>query len=85
MVVSSDGFNRSSAGLVMVLPLTRTQRAIPFHVEVRPPEGGLRSTSYVLCDQIRTVGKERLGARRGEVTEATMRRIVERLRVLFDL
>lgn len=85
MVVSSDSFNRSAAGLVMVLPLTRTERGIPFHVEVRPPEGGLRSTSYVLCDQIRTIAKERLGARRGEITQATMHRIVERLRVLLDL
>jgi mRNA interferase MazF len=69
----------------MVLPLTRTQRGIPFHVEVPPPEGGLRSTSYVLCDQIRTVSKERLGARRGEIAEVTMHRIAERLRVLLDL
>ena len=69
----------------MVLPLARTQRGIPFHVEVRPPEGGLRSISYVLCDQIRTVAKERLGVRRGEMTETTMHRIVERLRVLLDL
>jgi len=54
-------------------------------VEVRPPEGGLRSTSYVLCDQIRTVSKERLGARRGEIAETTMHRIAERLHVLLDL
>jgi mRNA interferase MazF len=85
VVVSSDSFNRGAAGLVMLLPLTRTNRGIPFHVEVRPPEGGLRSTSYVLCDQIRTVAKERLGARRGEINETTMRRIAERLRVLLDL
>lgn len=85
VVVSSDSFNRSAAGLVMVLPLTRTHRGIPFHVEVRPPEGGLRSTSYVLCDQIRTIAKERLGARRGEIAEATMHRVAERLRVLLDL
>jgi len=85
VVVSSDSFNRSAAGLVMVLPLTRTDRRIPFHVKVRPPEGGLRSTSYVLCDQIRTVAKERLGVRRGEMTATTMHRIVERLRVLLDL
>jgi mRNA interferase MazF len=52
---------------------------------VRPPEGGVRSTSYVLCDQIRTVAKERLGARRGELAETTMNRIAERLRVLLDL
>lgn len=69
----------------MVLPLTRTHRGIPFHVEVRPPEGGLRGTSYVLCDQIRTIAKERLGARRGEVAATTMRRVTERLRVLLDL
>jgi mRNA interferase MazF len=85
VVVSADGFNRSAAGLVMVLPLTRTQRGIPFHVEVRPPEGGLRSTSYVLCDQVRTVSKERLGGRRGELAETTMNRIAERLRILLDL
>ena len=85
VVVSSDSFNRSAAGLVMVLPLTRTHRGIPFHVEVRPPEGGLRSISYVLCDQIRTVAKERLGVRRGEITEPTMHRVAERLRVLLDL
>jgi len=54
-------------------------------VEVRPPDGGLRSTSYVLCDQIRTVAKERLSARRGEMSATTMHRIVERLRVLLDL
>jgi mRNA interferase MazF len=85
VVVSSDGFNRSAAGLVMVLPITRTFRDIPFHVEVRPTEGGLRSTSYVLCDQLRTVSKERLGARRGDLSAITMRRCDERLRVLLDL
>jgi len=69
----------------MVLPLTRTHHGIPFHLEVRPPEGGLRSTSYILCDQIRTVAKERLGARRGEIAQTTMHRIEERLRVLLDL
>jgi mRNA interferase MazF len=85
LVISADGFNRSAAGLVMVLPITRTFRAIPFHVEVRAPEGGLRSTSYVLCDQIRTISKERLAVRRGELSAATVRRCEERLRVLLDL
>jgi len=85
VVVSSDGFNRSAAELVMILPMTRTFRGIPFHVEVDPPEGGVRARSYVLCDQIRTVAKERLGARRGELSQATLRRCDERLRVLLDL
>ena len=85
VVVSSDGFNRSAAELVIVLPVTRTSRGVPFHVEVDPPEGGLRAKSYVLCDQIRTVAKERLGALRGELTQTTLRRCDERIRVLLDL
>lgn len=85
VIVSADGFNRGAAGLVMLLPLTRTSRGIPFHVEVRPPEGGLRAVSYVLCDQVRTVAKERLGARRGQLSSLTMSHIGERLRVLLEL
>jgi mRNA interferase MazF len=85
VIVSSDGFNRGGAELVMVLPITRTFRGIPFHVEVDPPEGGLRARSYVLCDQVRTVATERLSARRGELSQRTMLRCDERLRVLLDL
>jgi hypothetical protein len=39
LVVPADAFNRSRAGLVMVVPLTTRARGIPTHVEVRPPEG----------------------------------------------
>ena len=85
MIVSTDPFNWSAADLVAVVPITRTRRGIPFHFEVHPPEGGLTTVSYVLCDQIRTIAKSRLGTRRGAFSPATMQEIESRVRILMDL
>lgn len=86
LVVSADMYNRGPSGLVFVLPLTRTNRRIPIHVEVRPPEGGLRDTSYILADTIRSISRERLGeAAWGQVSVETMRAVERVLRVLMDL
>jgi len=86
LIVSTDAFNQGPAGLVLVLPLTRTDRRIPLHVAVDPPEGGLSARSFVLCDAIRSISKERLGARPwGLVTPQTMARVEDCLRLLLDL
>ena len=39
LIISTDPFNHGPAGLVFVLPLTRTDRRIPIHVLIDPPEG----------------------------------------------
>lgn len=85
LVVSEDLFNRGPAGLVIVLPITSTIRAIPSHVRVVPPEGGLRTESAVLCDAVRSISVRRLSARWGAVTRATMDRVEDALRILLRL
>ncbi len=86
LIVSTDAFNHGPAGLVFVLPLTRTDHRIPLHVAVDPPEGGLTARSFILCDAIRSISKERLGPRPwGVVTPQTMARIEDCLRLLLDL
>lgn len=63
LVVSDDAFNHGLAGLVMVVPLTskvKKSRNIPTHIPVDPPEGGLKTPSVILCDQLRTISKDRL-------------------------
>jgi mRNA interferase MazF len=52
----------SRFGLPIVLPVTRTKRDYPTHVEI---EGVLPVTSYVECEQIRAVAAERLLQRVG--------------------
>ncbi len=85
LVVSVDPFNAGLSGLVVALPITSRLRNIPLHVEVRPPEGGLRAPSAVLCDAVRSIDRRRLIARWGAVAPATMAVIEDRLRTLFGL
>lgn len=86
LVVSHDTFNHGPAGLVFVLPLTRTDRRIPAHIPINPPEGGVKVRSYVLCDAIRAISKDRLvGSAWGEASSETMQQVAEMLRMLMDL
>jgi mRNA interferase MazF len=86
LVVSTDTFNHGPADLVFVLPITRTDRHIPIHVSVNPPEGGLSNRSYILCDALRSITKERLVDRPwGTVTPQTMRQVEDILRILLEL
>lgn len=85
LVVSTDGFNHGPAGLVIVVPLTTRDRGILLHVLVSPPEGGLRERSFVKCDNIRSVAKERLVKRLGCVSARTMASVEDQMRILLEL
>lgn len=86
LVVSTTYFNHGPADLILVLPLTRTDRAIPIHVPIQPPEGGISARSFILCDALRSISKERLGERPlGSVSTRTMQSVGEILRLLMEL
>ena len=87
LVISDDRINASAAGLVIVVPLTRTDRTIPSHVEINPPEGGVRERSFAMCEQVRAVSVERLrGAAWGPpLSPALLSEVERRLRLLIGL
>lgn len=85
LVVSADTFNHGPAGLVVVLPITSRDKGIVLHVPVTPPEGGLTFPSYIKIEDLRSVARERLLRRLGQVSVATMARIADHLRVLLDI
>ena len=85
LVVSVDLFNSSPADLVIVLPITSHDKGIRSHVRVDPPEGGLKKTSFVKCEDIRSIAKERLSKRLGKLDEPRMSDIKARLRILLGL
>lgn len=84
-MVSVDEFNTGPAGLVVVVPMTTKRRNIPLHVEVNPPEGGVRQTSYIKCEDIRAISRERLVECWGRVGHRTMEEVEDRLRILLGL
>ncbi len=85
LVLSVDGFNRSPADLIVVLPITSRDKGIRSHVPLVPPEGGLKVPSFVKCEEPRTVAKERLSSRLGAVAPATMAGVEARVRWLLGL
>lgn len=87
LVLSSDIFNEGPVGLVVAAPITtRQRRGVMTRIEVRPPDGGLREVSYIMCEQIRTLSVNRLGTRPfGRVSPAVLDAVEDRLRILLDL
>jgi len=85
LIVSVDLFNQGPADLVVVLPITGKAKGIPLHVSITPPEGGVKMPSYVKCEDIRSVSKQRLTKLLGNVSAETMREVEDRLAVLLGM
>ncbi len=85
LIVSTNGFNKSPADLVVLVPITSKDKGIPWHIAIAPPEGGVKTKSFIMCEAVRSVSKERLVQRWGAVSAATLDDVEDRLRILFDL
>lgn len=88
-MVSDDALNAGLAGLVMTVPLTSKvakSKNIPAHIKIDPPEGGLKTPSVILCDQLRTSSKDRLGRIPwGTISVSTLADVEKSLRMLLAL
>lgn len=80
LIVSHDEMARH--GLPVVLPITRTKRGYPTHLEL---DDVLPVTSYVQCEQIRVISVQRLIRPVGTVGSLTMMRIEQILRRILAL
>ncbi len=67
VVISTDQFNLSGAGLAIVAPLTTAQRGYPSRVEIWPGASGLRETSWAAVEHLRSISILRLREYRGGV------------------
>lgn len=85
LILSVDQFNHGPAELVVVIPITSKAKGIPFHVSVNPPEGGLSQLSFIKCEDVRSISKERLIQRLGVVIDQTMDEVEDRVRILLGL
>jgi mRNA interferase MazF len=85
LVVSADPINSGPAQLVVIVPLTTTERGVPLHVRIEPPSGGVREVSFAMCEMVRSVSSARLLRSWGAVDKRTMAVVEDRLRILLDL
>lgn len=85
VIVSHDDYNHGPSSMVAVVPMTRTSKGIRLHVAIDPPDGGVKSRTFVQCDQVRTVSIERVSSKWGTLSDASMREIDDHLRTFLGL
>ncbi|MBF5059143.1 type II toxin-antitoxin system PemK/MazF family toxin [Candidatus Neptunochlamydia vexilliferae] len=67
LIISADSFNEGLSALVIVVPMTSKDQGIFSHVRFDPPEGGIKVPSFAVCEQIRSISKNRLIKKMGMV------------------
>lgn len=85
VVVSVDRFNKSRAGLLIVVPTTTVQKGVPWHIRVTPADSDIRETSYIKCEDLRSISTDRLIRRCGTVSAQTMSQVESTIKVLLKL
>src|SRR5688500_8997857 len=85
LILSVDKFNSGPAGLVVAVPMTTKHKPSPFNIPVRPPDGGLSRLSFVKCEDVRSVSKDRLVKRYGSLAAGTLANVEDMVRILLGL
>jgi mRNA interferase MazF len=83
IVVSVDQLNRSPLGLSLAVPTTRTDFSNALHLEIEPPEGGLRERSFAMPEQLRALSHQRVSQLLGQVRGETLAELLRRCRLLL--
>lgn len=83
-VVSVDQLNHSPLGLSLAVPLTRTDFSNALHLEIAPPEGGLKERSFAMPEQIRALSHDRITRRLGSLRAPTLADLLRRCRLLLS-
>ncbi len=84
LVVSSAGYLDAVRTLVIVLPITTTDRGWPNHIRVEGPSG-LGRPSWVMTEQPRTLSRERLTSISGEVSSECLAAVQVRMADFLDI
>lgn len=85
LIVSDDAWNHGPSGLFLVVPVTSKKHPIPIRVPLDPPDGGMKTRSYLLPEMLRSISVDRLHGRWGVVSAARMRQVEEAIRALLCL
>ena len=85
LIITVDQFNHGPADLVVVLPFTTKEKGIPFHILVSPPEGGLSERSFIKCEELRCISKQRLVEYMGDVSASSIEEASDYVRILLGL
>ena len=86
LIVQNDTGNRHSPTVIAAAITSQTGKArLPTHISVSPLSCGLPKQSIILLEQVRTLDKQRLRQRMGQVDSDVMERVDAAIAVSFGL
>lgn len=85
LIISVNPFNQGGAELIVVLPITSKDKKIPLHVKIEPQVSNLDTISYIKCEDIRSISKERIIERIGQVPYNILEEVEQRLKLLLGI
>jgi len=87
VIVSRDALN-ANAPIVVIVPLTgkeNKQKTYPTHVELKTGEGGIDKDSLALCEQVRSIAKQRMKEKLGHLPLQKISTLNAVLKITLDL
>jgi len=72
VVISSQGYLANVPELLIIVPVTTTDRGWPHHVPVEGPEVDLPRPSFAMTEQPRTIARSRITGGAGAAGDTTM-------------
>ena len=81
IVIQNDLGNQFGRTVIVAAISTGETARFRVNVEVKAPEGGLRNNSLIYLHQILTVDKLRLGRHLGRLSQRTMAKVDEAIRI----
>ncbi len=86
IVLSPDLINEYSPVILIAAVTSRkTDRVYPFEALIEPPDGGLTLRAKALLMQIRAISRGRIVGRYGQISDDTMRRVEDALKIAVGL
>jgi mRNA interferase MazF len=86
LVLQNDVSNQySPITIVAAITSKFSQTLYPTEVLIQPPEGAMTVNSVILLNQIRSIDKQRLVRKLGELTEVSMERVNEAIQISLGL
>lgn len=87
LVIQTDAANLNPRyPNTIVLTISTKGKAVPFHISVNPSrESGLKEKSFVKCEQVLTITKDRLVRRVGHLDQKQLQEVKAALRKVLDI
>lgn len=87
LIIQTDAATRNPRyPNTIVLAISTSGRAVPFHIRLGPSaDNGLSAVSFVKCEQILTISKDRLRKRWGRIADAEMETVEQAVALVLRL